>query len=91
MLLAERRCESYTRPGAASRVAVWELLVWSSCIRQLEGWADGELEVAQQRVWRRLVVLGSNSAGDGAAVLGMAVHHWGWLHRADGDRGDAPH
>jgi hypothetical protein len=25
--------ESYTRPGAASRVAAWELLVWSPSVR----------------------------------------------------------
>jgi hypothetical protein len=52
---------------------VWEPPVRSSSIRQLEGWADGELEVAQQRAWRRYDILGSHSVGDGAAVLGMVV------------------
>jgi hypothetical protein len=58
---------------------------------QLESWADGGLEVAQQRVWRRLVVLGSHSTGDGAAVLGMVVQRWGWPHSARVSRGDALH
>jgi hypothetical protein len=60
---------------------VWEPLVWSSSVRQLESWVDGGLKVAQQRVWRCLVVLGSHSIGDGAAVLGMAVQ------RRDGHTG----
>jgi hypothetical protein len=68
LLPVGRCCESCARPEAASRVAVWELLVWSSCVRQLEGWADGGLEVAQRRAWRRLVVLGSHNAGDGTVV-----------------------
>jgi hypothetical protein len=38
-------------PGAASRIVVWEPLVWSSSVHQLEGWADGGLEDAQQRTW----------------------------------------
>jgi hypothetical protein len=37
---AARRGESCACPGAASRVAVWEPLVWSSSVRQLKGWAD---------------------------------------------------
>jgi hypothetical protein len=45
----------------------------SSCVRQLEGRADGGLGVAQRRTWRRLVILGSHSVGDGAAVLGMVA------------------
>jgi hypothetical protein len=52
---------------------VWEFLLWSSCVRQFEGRDDRGLEVAQRRTWRRLVVLGSHSAGDGAAVLGMVA------------------
>jgi hypothetical protein len=44
-------------------------VLWSSCVRQLESRADGGLEVAHRRSWRRLVVLGSHSAGDGAIVL----------------------
>jgi hypothetical protein len=72
-----RRGESCARPGVTTRVALWKPLVWSSSVRQLEGWADGWLEVAQQRVWRCLVVLGSYSAGDGAAVLGMVAQRWG--------------
>jgi hypothetical protein len=63
----------------------------SSSVRQLEGWAEGGLEDAQQRVWRRLVVLGSHSAGDGAAVLGMVVQRRGWPHRAKVSGKDAPH
>jgi hypothetical protein len=31
-----RRGESYAYPGAASRVVVWEPLIWSSSVRQLE-------------------------------------------------------
>jgi hypothetical protein len=54
-------------------VAPWKPLVWPSSVRQLEGWADGRLEVAQQWAWRRLVVLGSHSVGDGAAVLGVVA------------------
>jgi hypothetical protein len=69
----ERRDESCARSGATSRVALWKPLVWSSPIHQLEGWADGGLKVAQQRVWRCLVVLGSHNAGGGAAVLGMVA------------------
>jgi hypothetical protein len=86
-----RRGESCARPGATSRVALWKPLVWSSSIRQLEGWASGGLEIAQQQVWRCLVVLASYSAGDGAAVLRMVAQRWGWPHRANGDRGDALH
>jgi hypothetical protein len=47
LLIAGRRGESCAPPGAASRVVVWEPLVWSSLVRQLEGWADGGLEVTQ--------------------------------------------
>jgi hypothetical protein len=49
--LASSGChgESCARPGAASRVAVWELLVWSPSVRRLKGWADGGPEDAQQR------------------------------------------
>jgi hypothetical protein len=39
--------ESCACPGVASRVVVWEPLVWSSSVRQLEGWADGRLEIIQ--------------------------------------------
>jgi hypothetical protein len=42
-----RRGESFACPGAISREVVWEPLVWSSSVRQLEGWADKGLEVAQ--------------------------------------------
>jgi hypothetical protein len=45
-----RRGASCAHPGAASRVVVWELLVWSSSVRRLEGWADGGLEDAQRQV-----------------------------------------
>jgi hypothetical protein len=44
-----------------------------SCVCQLEVWADGRPRVAQRRAWRHLVVLGSHSAGDGAAVLVMVA------------------
>jgi hypothetical protein len=76
-----RRGESCARLGATSRVALWKPLVWSSSVRQLEVWADGGLEVAQQWVWRCLVVLGSHNVGDGAAVLGMVAQRRGWPHR----------
>jgi hypothetical protein len=69
----------------------WELLLWSSCVRQLEGRADGRPAVAQRRAWRRLVILDSHNAGDGAAVPGMVALQWGWPHRADSDGGDTPH
>jgi hypothetical protein len=67
-----RRGESCARPGEALRVVVWELLVWSSSIRRLEGWADGRPEAAQRRAWWRPVVLGSHSTEGDAAVPGMA-------------------
>jgi hypothetical protein len=70
-----RRGESCTHPGAASRVAVWELLVWSPSVRRLEGSANGIPKDAQQRVWWCLVALGSHSAGDDAAVPGT-VAQW---------------
>jgi hypothetical protein len=76
-----RRGESCACPGATSRVVIWEPLVWSSSVRQFESWADGGLELAQQRVWRCLVVLGSHNAGDGAAVLGMATQDRSWRRR----------
>jgi hypothetical protein len=60
---------------------VWEPLIWSSSVRRLESWADGGLEVAQQRVWRRLVIPGSHNTGDGATVLG-----W-WCSGGDGRKG----
>jgi hypothetical protein len=78
-------------PGAVSRVVAWEPLVRSSCVCQLEGWADGGLDVAQRRAWRCLVVLSSHSAEDAAAVLGMVAQRRGCPHRADGDKGDALH
>jgi hypothetical protein len=86
-----RRGESCACPRAISRAVVWEPLVWSLCMRQLEGWADGGLEVAQRQAWRHLVVLGFHSAGDGAAALGMVAQRRGRPLWANGDRGDAPH
>jgi hypothetical protein len=47
LLLAGRCGESCACPGAASRVAVWEPLIWPSSVRRLEGHADGGLEVTQ--------------------------------------------
>jgi hypothetical protein len=72
-------------------VVVWELLLWPSFVRQLEGQADGRLAVAHWQAWRCLVFLDSHSVGDAAAVPGMVAWHRGWPHRADGDGGDAPH
>jgi hypothetical protein len=86
-----RRGESCACPGLISRAVVWVPLVRLLCVRQLEGWADGGLEVTQRRTWRRLVVLGPHSTGDGATVLGMVAQRRGWPHRADGDGGDVPH
>jgi hypothetical protein len=68
-----RRGESCVRLGVASRVAAWELLVWSPSVCRLEGSAEERPEAAQQRVWRCPVVLGSHSTGDDAAVPGMAA------------------
>jgi hypothetical protein len=82
------RGESCACPEATSRVAAWELLVWSPSVRQLEGWADGGLEDAQRRVWRCLVVMGSHNIGDDAAVLGMGAQRRGWPHRVGSDGGD---
>jgi hypothetical protein len=75
MNLASGRCrgESCTRPGAASRVAAWELLVWSPPVHRFEDWADERLEVAQWLAWRCPVNLGSYSTGDDAAVPRMAA------------------
>jgi hypothetical protein len=41
LALVGRHGESCSRPGAASRVAVWELPVRSPFVRRLEGSADG--------------------------------------------------
>jgi hypothetical protein len=73
--LASGRCrgESCARPGVASRVAVWELLVWLPSVRRLEGWADGGHEAAHQQAWRCPVVLGSHGTGNDTAVPGMAT------------------
>jgi hypothetical protein len=46
-----RRGKSYACPGAALRVAAWELLVWSPSVRRLKGWADEGPEAAQWRAW----------------------------------------
>jgi hypothetical protein len=51
-----RRGKSCARPGAASRVAVWELLVWSPSVRRLEGWADEGPQAAQRQAWKLLTV-----------------------------------
>jgi hypothetical protein len=45
LLLAGRHGESCACLGAASRVVVWEPLVWSLSVRQVEGWANEGLEV----------------------------------------------
>jgi hypothetical protein len=57
------RGKSCACPGAALRVVVWELLVWSSSVRRLEGWADRRPEAVQRRVWRCPVLLGPHSTG----------------------------
>jgi hypothetical protein len=86
-----RRGEPCTCPGAASRVAVWELPVWLPSVPWLEGAADERPTDAQQRSWRCLVVPGSHSTGDGAVVPGMAAQLRGWTHKAEGDGGVALH
>jgi hypothetical protein len=45
------RGESYARPGEASRVVAWELLVWLQSIRWFEGSANRRPRAAQQLVW----------------------------------------
>jgi hypothetical protein len=89
--LASGRCrgESCARPGAASRVAALELL-FGRRPYAVEGSADGRAEAAQQRAWRRPVVLGSHNAGDDAAVPAMVAQWRGWQRRAGGDWGDPP-
>jgi hypothetical protein len=86
-----RRGKSCDCPGAASRVVVWELLVRSPSVRLLEGWADGGSKDAQRQVWRCPVVPCFHSAGDDAAVPGMAAQWRGWPHRAGSDGGDMLH
>jgi hypothetical protein len=54
-------------------VISWEPLVWSLRMCQLEGWADGGLEVTQRQAWQCLVVLGSHSSRDGGTATGMAA------------------
>jgi hypothetical protein len=68
-----RRGDSYACPGAASRVATWELLVWSPSVRRLEGWADGGPEVAQRRAWRC-------PSSRAPTVPGMTLQCLGWRH-----------
>jgi hypothetical protein len=50
---------------------------WLPYVRRFEGLADGRSEAAQQRAWRCPVDLGSHSAGDDAAVPGMAAQWQG--------------
>jgi hypothetical protein len=83
-----RRGKSCACPGVASRVATWELLVWSPSVRRLEGWADGGPEAAKRRAWRCPIVPGSHNAGDDAAMPGMVAQWRGWPHRAASDGGD---
>jgi hypothetical protein len=68
-----RRGESCACPGAALWVAEWAPPAWVAVVRWFEGIADGRPEDAQWRGWRCLVVPGSHSVGDGAAVLGMVA------------------
>jgi hypothetical protein len=83
-----RHGKSCACPGAASRVATWELLVWSPSIRRLESWADRGLEAAKRQAWQCPIVPGSHSVGDDAAAPGMAAQWRGWSHRAGSDGGD---
>jgi hypothetical protein len=82
-----RRGKSYACPGAALRVAAWELLVWSPSIRRLKAWADEGPEAAQWRAWQCPIVPGSLVPGI-ATMPGMAAQWWGWPHRAESDGGD---
>jgi hypothetical protein len=68
-----RHGESCARPGAASRVAAWELLVWLPSVHWFKGSADRRPGGAQRPVWRCPVDPGSHYAGDDSAVLGMAA------------------
>jgi hypothetical protein len=43
-----RRGESRARPGAASRVAAWEFLVWLPSVHRFEGSAVGRPKAAQR-------------------------------------------
>jgi hypothetical protein len=72
-----RRGGSCTRPGVASRVVVPELLLGR------RPYADSRVRLME--AWRPH----RGRRGDGAAVPGMAAQWWGWLHKAEGDRGDA--
>jgi hypothetical protein len=83
-----RRGESCDCPGAALRVAAWELLVWSPSVRLLEGQAGGGSEYVQRWVWWCPIIPSSHSAGDDAAVPGMTTQWRGWPHRARSDGGD---
>jgi hypothetical protein len=65
-------------------------LVWSPFVCRFEGSADGRSEAAQRRAWQCPIDLGSHSAGDDAAVLGMVAQWRGWPHRAVGDWEDVP-
>jgi hypothetical protein len=72
------RGESCACPGAASRVAVRELLVWSPSVRRLERSDDGRPVAAQRRAWRCPVVLGSHSAGDDVVRTMCGSRTGGW-------------
>jgi hypothetical protein len=73
-----RRGKSGACPGAASRVVVRELLVWSPSVRRLEGWADRRPEAAQRRAWQCPVVPGFHS-------VGMTLQCLGWRHSDEDD------
>jgi hypothetical protein len=73
-----RRGKSGACPGAASRVVVRELLVWSPSVRRLEGWADRRPDAAQRRAWRCPVVPGFHS-------VGMTLQCLGWRHSDEDD------
>jgi hypothetical protein len=60
-------------------------LVWFPSVCRFEGLADGRPEAAQWRAWQCPIDLGSHSAGDDDAVLGMAAQWQGWPHMAVGD------
>jgi hypothetical protein len=65
------------------------VLAWSSFVHQFQGPVDEGSRAVQRPTWRRPVSSGLHSVGNGSAVPGMATQHWGWPHRAGGDKGDA--
>jgi hypothetical protein len=71
LLLLSAKGRRFT--GVASRVVVLGAFVWSPSICWFMDSADRGPEAAQRLVWRCPVDLGSQSAGDDAAVPRMAA------------------